>query len=82
MPDASAGRSDEDRDSPRSSTGREGEADAWSAFSLVLSGMLLWGGVGWLLSAWLGSEVYLGLGMVLGTAGGLFLVWLRYGRSE
>ncbi len=80
MPDASAGRSDEDRDPPQHS-GRQGEADAWSAFSLVLSGMLLWGGVGWLLSAWLGSDLYLGLGMVLGTTGGLALVWLRYGRS-
>jgi ATP synthase protein I len=76
MPDAPGERSDD-----QSSDGRKGEADAWSAFSLVLSGMLLWGGVGWFLSRWLDSQVPLALGLMGGTAGGLVLVWLRYGRS-
>jgi ATP synthase protein I len=76
MPDAPGGRSPE-RDPFR----RKGEADAWNAFSLVLSGMLVWGAVGWLLSLWLGSRALIGLGLMVGTAGGLALVWLRYGRS-
>ena len=77
MPAAPEDRSDED-----SSLRRQGEADAWNAFSYVLSGMLVWGGAGWLLSRWLGSQAWLGLGLVVGTAAGLGLVWLRYGRQQ
>jgi ATP synthase protein I len=75
MPDAPEERSDEDR-----AAGRKGEADAWGAFSYVLSGVLLYGGVGWLLSLWLGSRALIGLGLMLGAVAGLVLVWLRYGR--
>lgn len=60
---------------------RKGEADAWNAFSLVLSGMLVWGGAGWLLSRWLDQRAWTGVGLMVGTAAGLALVWLRYGRS-
>jgi hypothetical protein len=60
---------------------RKGEADAWNAVSLVLAGMLLWGGLGWLLGREVGLPALTGLGLVLGTGGGLALVWLRYGRS-
>lgn len=76
MPDAPGERPSED-----GLTGRKGEADAWNAFSYVLSGMLLWGGVGWLLSRWLGSQAWIGLGLMVGTAAGVALVWLRYGRT-
>lgn len=76
MPDAPEERSPEDP-----SFRRKGEADAWNAFSLVLSGMLVWGGAGWLVSRWLDSQAWIGLGLMVGTGGGLALVWLRYGRS-
>ena len=76
MPAAPEDRSDEDQ-----GFRRRGEADAWNAFSLVLSGMLVWGGAGWLVSRWLGSRAWIGLGLMVGTAAGLALVWLRYGRS-
>jgi F0F1-type ATP synthase assembly protein I len=78
MPEASEERSTENEDPFR----RTGEADAWNAFSYVLSGMLLWGGVGWLLSLWLGSRALIGVGLMVGTGAGLALVWLRYGRSQ
>ena len=61
---------------------RQGEADAWNAFSYVLSGMLFWGGIGWLLSLWLGSRAWIGLGLMVGTGAGVGLVWFRYGRSQ
>lgn len=61
---------------------RKGEADAWNAVSLVLSGMILWGGLGWLASRWAHAPALTGLGLVVGTTGGLALVWLRYGRSQ
>ena len=60
---------------------RRGEADAWNAISLILSGMIVWGAVGWLLSEWLDNRLPLALGLVIGTAAGTALVWLRYGRQ-
>lgn len=81
MPDAPGERSEEGETS-RDPHRRKGEADAWNAFSYVLSGMLVWGGVGWLVSRWLGSPAWVGLGLMVGTGAGLALVWLRYGRSQ
>lgn len=61
---------------------RKGEADAWNAFSYLLAGMLLWGGAGWLAGRVLNAPVLTGVGLMVGTAGGLALVWLRYGRPS
>lgn len=48
----------------------------------LLSGILLWGGVGWLLDRWLGTAHWLfGIGVMLGFAAGLYLVWLRSGGA-
>ena len=55
-----------------------GVNDGWSALSYLISGVLLWSGVGWLIDAWLGTRVFVGLGIVLGAAGGVAMVWLRY----
>jgi ATP synthase protein I len=68
-------------DEPPDRLRRAGEADAWNALSLILSGMLLWGGVGWLVSRWLDNRLPLAFGLVLGTGAGTALVWLRYGRQ-
>ena len=68
--------------SGESPAGREGEADAWNAVSLILSGMIVWGGIGWLVSQWLDNRLPLALGLVLGTGAGTALVWLRYGRQK
>ena len=70
-----------DDDSSDGDFRRGGEADAWNALSLILSGMLVWGGVGWLVSEWLDNRIPLALGLVIGTGAGTALVWLRYGRQ-
>jgi ATP synthase protein I len=68
-----------DDESKRS--GRKAESDAWGAFGLVVSGVVVWGGVGWLLSERLDNQVFVMLGMLLGMGAGLYLVWFRYGRQ-
>ena len=43
-----------------------------------LSAMLVWGGIGWLLDRWLGTEPWLLIaGIVLGNTMGIYLLWLR-----
>lgn len=58
-----------------------GVNEGWSALSHLLSGVLLWGGVGWLLDAWLDTVAFFPIGLVLGAAAGIGLVWLRYSKQ-
>lgn len=60
---------------------RKGEADAYGALGLIISGVLVWGGVGYLLTEWLDNRLFVLVGLLLGMAGGLYLVWFRYGRQ-
>ncbi|TDE15027.1 AtpZ/AtpI family protein [Jiangella asiatica] len=59
---------------------RQDQARAWDAFGLVVSGIAVWGGVGWLVSEWLNSRVFLVLGLLVGMGAALYLVWVRYGK--
>lgn len=56
------------------------EVDAWAVISYLLAGVLLYGGLGWLLDLWLGTRGFVAGGIVLGAAGGIVLVWLRYSK--
>jgi ATP synthase protein I len=48
---------------------------------LITAGVLVWGGVGWLVAEWLDNRIFVMLGLLLGMGGGLYLVWLRYGSD-
>ena len=54
--------------------------DAWAVVSYLLAGVIFYGGLGWLLDWWLGTRGFVAVGIVLGAAGGVWLVWLRYSR--
>ena len=64
--------------------------DAWSAYSTgwsvigtLAAGIVAWGGIGMLLDWLLGFRwLFLPIGMVVGVAGGIYLVWRRYGIEE
>jgi ATP synthase protein I len=58
------------------------EADPWSAMSMIISGVLVWGGIGWAVSRWLDSTAWMGAGVVIGGVLGVLLVYLRYGRGQ
>ncbi|WP_019629361.1 AtpZ/AtpI family protein [Actinomadura atramentaria] len=53
---------------------------AWSIPSYVLSGMAVYGGIGWLLDHWLGTSALFPIGILVGLALALYLVYHRYGR--
>ena len=56
------------------------EVDAWAVTSYLLSGVVFYGGIGWLLDRWLGTRGLVGVGIVVGAALGVGLVWLRYSK--
>lgn len=53
---------------------------AWSIPSYILSGMAVYGGLGWLLDQWWGTSALLPIGILVGLGLALYLVYLRYGR--
>ena len=62
--------------------GRKGEADAYGALGLVISGVLVWGGIGYLVGERFDNRLFVMLGLLLGMGAGLYLVWFRYGKQQ
>lgn len=62
--------------------GRGNEEGAmWSIFGYLLSGLIIWGGIGWALDNWLDKNFFLLGGLLLGASSSLYLTWLRFGRN-
>lgn len=60
-----------------------GFSTAWAVTATLLAGIGVWGGVGYLADRLLGFRwLFLPIGMVLGVAGGIYLVYLRYGKEK
>lgn len=56
---------------------------AWSSVGYLLSGMLFYGGIGWLIDRWTGhSALFLPIGLIVGIALALVLVFVRHGRTS
>jgi F0F1-type ATP synthase assembly protein I len=58
-----------------------GQNIGMSIFSYLLSGMLVYGGLGWLISRWTGLSLIFPLGMLFGLALAIGVVIYRHGRS-
>lgn len=54
---------------------------AWRAVAYLLTGPLVYGGLGWLADRWLGTSWLVGVGIVGGMALSLYLIWFRYGTE-
>ena len=61
--------------------GDGGQNIGMSIFSYLLSGMLVYGGLGWLISRWTGISLIFPLGMLFGLALAIGVVIYRHGRS-
>ncbi|TDC55080.1 hypothetical protein E1281_14445 [Actinomadura sp. KC345] len=53
---------------------------AWSVPGYLLSGMIIWGGLGWLLANWTGQDWLIPIGVVIGVGLATYLVYLQFGR--
>lgn len=56
------------------------EVDGWAVVSYLITGVLFYGAIGWLIDTWLGTRGFVAGGIVLGAAAGVVLVWLRYSK--
>jgi ATP synthase protein I len=68
---------------PGDGTGGASPPDAWSVIGLLLGGLLVWGGIGYLLDRWLGFRaLFLPIGLIVGAIGSTWLVVIRYARQQ
>jgi len=58
------------------------ESPAWNATAHTLSPLVLFGGIGWLVDHLAGTAVALPVGLFVGVAAGLTMVWVRYGTHR
>jgi F0F1-type ATP synthase assembly protein I len=51
-----------------------------TAVTYLLAGMLVWGGIGWLVDHWVGTKgIFAGIGAVVGIGAGIYLIVRRLG---
>jgi ATP synthase protein I len=59
-----------------------GFGTGWAATATLLGGILTWGGIGWVMDRLAGTgRLFLAIGLVVGAAGGIYLVYVRYGKQ-
>jgi ATP synthase protein I len=58
------------------------EGTGWSIVSYLVGGMLLYGGLGWLVGRWTHIEALTGVGIVLGIGLSLALIIYRFARPS
>lgn len=55
--------------------------DAWNALSFLITGFLLFGGIGWGLDALFGTRWCTPVGLLAGGTASVYLIYLRYVKS-
>jgi F0F1-type ATP synthase assembly protein I len=57
-----------------------GASAGWRILSYMIGGMILYGGIGWLVGRWTGIAALFPVGMLFGLGLSILMVFLRYGR--
>lgn len=63
--------------------GWSGYGTAWAVTGTLLAGLVAWGGIGYLVDRLAGTyPLFTAIGLIVGVAGGIYLVYLRWGREQ
>jgi len=54
--------------------------DPWHAFGYLVSGVLVYGMIGWVLDRWLETSGLVVVGILFGAGLGIYLTWARFNR--
>jgi ATP synthase protein I len=66
---------------PGQEPGSPRESDGWRILSYMLGGMILYGGIGWVIGHFTGISVLFPLGMILGIGLSIALIIFRFTRT-
>jgi F0F1-type ATP synthase assembly protein I len=54
----------------------------WNITGTMLSGIIVWGGVGWVLDRWLETRIFTLVGTILGLTVAIYLIVVKYGAID
>ncbi len=60
---------------------QRGQDQGFQILSILVSGLLFYGGLGWIADRWLQTSWLLPVGIIVGAAAGVYLVIMKFGRS-
>lgn len=52
--------------------------DPWAAFGYLVAGVAFYGAIGWGVSVWLHSDLWIPVGILVGAGFGMYMVFARY----
>jgi ATP synthase protein I len=58
----------------------EPSGDPWHAFGYIVSGVAMYGVLGWLADRWLGTSFLVAVGIILGAGMGIYMTFARFNR--
>lgn len=67
---------------PSRSESQGSSGDPWHAFGYIVSGVGLYGVLGWLADRWLGTSFLVVVGILLGAAFGIYMTFARFNRQS
>jgi ATP synthase protein I len=79
--DGASARGRVNRSAPGDPGDPRSKSFGWSVFSYMIGGMILYGGVGWLVGQWTHIPVLFPVGMIVGLALAITLIIFRVTRS-
>jgi ATP synthase protein I len=57
------------------------KGDPWHAFGYIVSGVAIYGFLGWLLDRWFGTSFLVAVGIIIGAGLGIYLTFNRFNRA-
>jgi ATP synthase protein I len=57
------------------------KGDPWHAFGYIVSGVAVYGFLGWLLDRWFGTSFLVAVGIIVGAGLGIYLTFNRFNRA-
>jgi ATP synthase protein I len=61
-----------------SGSSESGHGDPWLAFGYLVSGVLMYGLIGWALDQWWGTSFLVVVGILVGAGLGIYMTWARF----
>ncbi len=58
------------------------KGDPWHAFGYIVSGVGVYGLLGWLADRWLGTTFLVAIGILVGAGLGIFMTWSRFNKTQ
>jgi F0F1-type ATP synthase assembly protein I len=67
---------------PQVKPASRGADEGWAVLSTLISGFVVFGGIGWLLDRWWDTHLMVPIGLIVGMALSIYAVVMQFGRPD